>query len=458
MAIRRALGGAIRGGLSAFRPFYQQQQQEERWDKQFEYQRTTAASTAARAAAERLRTGFGSQEDYDRERQAWLEEFGDIPGVQESHLDATLSSGMRSESDRYAQAQAILVRQGIPVGHASQKQWAEAYRVAGGDPGMDLPPTGPMPVGAEAPIDPGFVSMTNQVPLDPDPLGTIARVGTDLPIDRGLTPEFMEQTDRRTSEYLESKQAEQEELRRQAEITAREGRKVQEELTDEYFQGGLDRARQMSEAELQNQIALKTKYGKDLWRIAIQEATYGEAETAQELHKVNLDVAILQAEASCTPSTVWEYNTEDKKFAMSVVNCEVVKDKDGHPVQRVTRVPASEYFGDEVATGLENLAPGNAAWLAAQSSSDGGLFYTVMNVLENRPADADISNPQVIESLVDQVVEIHPGMNRDLIRQQVLTAVQVLSTWQGIATGTGTYVSPEQLDKIASEFAPTPGS
>ena len=177
MAIRRALGGAIRGGLSAFRPFYQQQQQQERWDKQFEYQRTTAASAAARAAAERLRTGFGSQEDYDRERQAWLEEFGDIPGVQESHLDATLSSGMPSESDRMAKAQAILVQQGIPVGHASQKQWAEAYRVAGGDPGMDLPPTGPMPVGAEAPIDPGFVSMTNQVPLDPDPLGTIARVG-----------------------------------------------------------------------------------------------------------------------------------------------------------------------------------------------------------------------------------------------------------------------------------------
>ena len=214
----------------------------------------------------------------------------------------------------------------------------------------------------------------------------------------------------------------------------------------------------MSEAELQIQIALKTKYGKDLWRIAIQEATYGEAETAEELHKVNLDVAILQAEASCTPQTVWEYNTEDKKFAMSVVNCEVVKDKDGNPVQRVTRVPASEYFGDEVAKGLENLAPGNAAWLAAQTSSDSGLFYTVMNVLKNRPADADLSNPQVLEDYVDQVVEIHPGMNRDLIRQQVLAAVHLMSTSQGIATGNGPNVSPEQLNEIAREYAPTPGS
>ena len=454
MAIRRALGGAIRGGLSAFRPFYQQQQQQERWDKQFEYQRTTAASAAARAAAERLRTGFGSQEDYDRERQAWLEEFGDIPGVQESHLDATLSSGMPSESDRMAKAQAIMVQQGIPVGHASQKQWAEAYRVAGGDPGMDLPPTGPMPVGAEAPIDPGFVSMTNQVPLDPDPLGTIARVGTDLPIDRGLTPEFMAQTDRRTSEYLESKRAEQEELRRQAEITLRESRKVQEELTDEYFQAGLDRAKQMSEAELQNQIALKKKYGDDLWRIAIQEATYGEAETMEELHKHNLDMAILQAEADCTPSAVWEYNTEDDKFAMSVVNCEVVKDKDGNPVQRVTRVPASEYWGAEVAKGLENLAPGNAAWLARQSGSGDQLLLTMMNVLENRPADADFSNPQVIESLVDQVVGIHPGMNRDLIRQQLLSLSGTLSPWQGISTGNGPNVSPEQLNEIMREYAP----
>ena len=254
MAIRRGLAGAFRGGLQGLMGGLQYQQSREALD----YRKLDDARNAMEAAAKRITETGGDETDVQRELARWKATYGNIADVEEADVLETMRGGLLDLGQRIASVEKLAGFADMPEDYVKD----QLIRTGGVDPQLleDIPRviTRPLPVtesqrrfveaqnvtgppgGEPAPVDRDVLSRTHQphlppmhpartvtdVPLDPDPMGTVSRLRARVPI-QPITPEQTPLLDERGQPAMGPSATMQEILRAQG--LARQTLEAQEE-------------------------------------------------------------------------------------------------------------------------------------------------------------------------------------------------------------------------------------